>query len=96
MELNVTNNSRGDPTADGPPAIDTESIETQVLVNDGETVVLGGLYQTRTDLIQLKTPILGDLPFVGRLFRNSARTKDKDELLIFITPRIIRESKAVR
>ena len=96
LELNVTNNSRGDPTADGPPAIDTESIETQVLVNDGETVVLGGLYQTRTDLIQLKTPILGDLPFVGRLFRNSARTKDKDELLIFITPRIIRESKAVR
>jgi len=44
----------------------------------------------------LKTPILGDLPFVGRLFRNSARTKDKDELLIFITPRIIRESKVVR
>jgi type IV pilus assembly protein PilQ len=96
LELNVTNNSRGDPTADGPPAIDTESIETQVLVNDGETIVLGGLYQTRTDLIQLKTPILGDLPFVGRLFRNSARTNDKDELLIFITPRIIRDSKAVR
>ena len=96
LELNVTNNSRGDPTADGPPAIDTESIETKVLVNDGETIVLGGLYQTRTDLIQLKTPILGDLPFVGRLFRNSARTNDKDELLIFITPRIIRDSKAVR
>jgi type IV pilus assembly protein PilQ len=91
LELNVTNNSRGDPTADGPPAIDTESIQTQVIVDDGETVVLGGLYQTRTDRIQLKTPVLGDLPVVGRLFRNSARTNDKDELLIFITPKIIRE-----
>ena len=92
LELNVTNNSRGDPTADGPPAIDTESIQTQVIVDDGETVVLGGLYQTRTDMIQLKTPVLGDLPLLGRLFRNSARTNDKDELLIFITPKIIRES----
>ena len=67
-----------------------------MIVDDGETVVLGGLYQTRTDLIQLKTPILGDLPVVGRLFRNSARTNDKDELLIFITPRIIREGVGVR
>ena len=96
LQLNVTNNSRGDPTADGPPAIDTESIQTEVIVDDGETVVLGGLYQTRTDLIQLKTPVLGDLPVVGRLFRNSARTNDKDELLIFITPRIIREGVGVR
>ena len=96
LQLNVTNNSRGDPTADGPPAIDTESIQTEVIVDDGETVVLGGLYQTRTDLIQLKTPLLGDLPVVGRLFRNSARTNDKDELLIFITPRIIREGVGVR
>jgi type IV pilus assembly protein PilQ len=96
LELNVTNNSRGDPTADGPPAIDTESIQTEVIVNDGETVVLGGLYQTRTDLIQQKTPVLGDLPVLGRLFRNSARTNDKDELLIFITPRIIREGVGVR
>ncbi|MGB1190333.1 MAG: type IV pilus secretin PilQ [Pseudomonadales bacterium] len=92
LELDVTNNSRGDPTPGGPPAIDTESIQTQVIVNDGETLVLGGLYQTRTDLIQLKTPVLGDLPLVGRLFRNSARTNDKDELLIFITPKIIRDS----
>jgi type IV pilus assembly protein PilQ len=96
LQLNVTNNSRGDPTADGPPAIDTESIQTEVIVDDGETVVLGGLYQTRTDMIQLKTPVLGDLPVVGRLFRNSARTNDKDELLIFITPRIIREGVGVR
>jgi type IV pilus assembly protein PilQ len=92
LDLNVTNNSRGDPTPGGPPAIDIESIQTKVIVSDGETVVLGGLYQTRTDLIQLKTPVLGDLPVIGRFFRNSARTKDKDELLIFITPKIIRES----
>ena len=92
LELDVTNNSRGDPTPGGPPAIDIESIQTKVIVSDGETVVLGGLYQTRTDLIQLKTPVLGNLPVVGRLFRNSARTKDKDELLIFIKPKIIRES----
>ena len=83
LELDVTNNSRGDPTPGGPPAIDIESIQTKVIVSDGETVVLGGLYQTRTDLIQLKTPVLGNLPVVGRLFRNSARTKDKDELLDF-------------
>lgn len=97
LDLDVTNNSRGDPTPGGPPAIDTESIQTQVIVNDGETLVLGGLYQTRTDLIQLKTPVLGDLPLIGRMFRNSARTNDKDELLIFITPKIIRDSgKSVR
>ena len=48
------------------------------------------------EVIQLKTPVLGDLPVVGRLFRNSARTNDKDELLIFITPRIIREGVGVR
>ena len=70
--------------------------EVVAIVDDGETVVLGGLYQTRTDLIQQKTPVLGDLPVLGRLFRNSARTNDKDELLIFITPRIIREGVGVR
>lgn len=78
--------------ASGIPILDITQLETQVLVSDGETIVLGGIYQTETLTGVAKVPLLGDIPFLGRLFRNDIRAEDKKELLIFITPRIMASS----
>ena len=80
----------------GVPSIRTNSIQTQVLVNNGETVVLGGVFQTVVSEGTTKTPVLGDLPWVGSLFRQKSKSDDKQELLIFITPRLIRDSLTQR
>ncbi|MFT5483088.1 MAG: type IV pilus assembly protein PilQ [Halieaceae bacterium] len=71
------------------PTIDTTSLTTSVLVGNGETVVLGGVFRTEDLESTDKVPFLGDLPYVGRLFKRTATTKTKNELLIFITPRIL-------
>ena len=73
------------------PSIDTREIVTQVLVNDGQTVVLGGIMETEFRETENKVPWLGDIPGLGLLFKNKSKTENKDELLIFITPRILRE-----
>ncbi len=73
------------------PSIDTRQISTQVLVNDGQTVVLGGIFDTERRETQTKVPYLGDIPVLGNLFKTTSRTNDKDELLIFVTPKILRE-----
>jgi type IV pilus assembly protein PilQ len=73
------------------PSIDTREISTQVLVNDGQTVVLGGILQTTQREDDNKVPYLGDIPILGHLFKSTAHTDDKDELMIFITPKILRE-----
>jgi type IV pilus assembly protein PilQ len=74
------------------PVIDTRSLNTSVLVDDGQTVVLGGIYETtKTDTVN-KVPWFGDIPGLGFLFRNTQHTNDKDELLIFVTPRILSDS----
>jgi type IV pilus assembly protein PilQ len=73
------------------PAIDTRKVSTQVLVNDGQTVVLGGILQTKADDVVNKVPWLGDIPVLGHLFKNTNRTNNKDELLIFVTPKIVRQ-----
>jgi type IV pilus assembly protein PilQ len=73
------------------PSINTREIATQVLVNDGQTVVLGGVLQTTEREDQTKVPYLGDIPVLGYLFRNTNHQDDKDELMIFITPKIVRE-----
>ena len=83
---------------DGLPALtlsginlDTREITTQVLVNDGQTVVLGGILETeRRDSVN-KVPYLGNIPGLGVLFRSKQKTDNKDELLIFVTPKILRE-----
>ena len=64
---------------------------TQVLVENGETVVLGGIYQQRKNKDIVKVPLLGDIPGLGVLFRNTSETESKSELLIFVTPKIIKE-----
>jgi type IV pilus assembly protein PilQ len=73
------------------PAIDTREVTTQVLVNDGQTVVLGGILTTNTSNVTNKVPWLGDIPVLGNLFKNTDRTNKKDELLIFVTPKIVRQ-----
>jgi len=73
------------------PSIDTREIITQVLVNDGQTVVLGGILETERRDAETKVPLLGDIPVLGRLFKTTSKTDNKDELLIFVTPRILRE-----
>ncbi len=91
MQLNVKQDSVGQ-VFNGVPSIDTNEIETEVLVDNGQTLVLGGIFQTDRNVSTTKTPFLGDLPYVGRLFRRTLERDDKAELLIFITPRIIQEN----
>ena len=78
-----------------PPSIDTRSIETQVLLNDGQTVVLGGILETTRRDSQTKVPWLGDIPVLGTLFKTTTNVNDKDELLIFVTPKILHEGVSV-
>ena len=73
------------------PSIDTREILTQVLVNDGQTVVLGGILETTSRDVATKVPWLGDVPVLGNLFKTTTKTDNKDELLIFVTPKIVRE-----
>ncbi len=73
------------------PSINTSEITTQVLVNDGQTVVLGGILETTSRDSTNKVPFLGDVPILGNLFKQTLKTDNKDELLIFVTPKIVRE-----
>jgi type IV pilus assembly protein PilQ len=77
------------------PSIDTRSVETQVLVKDGQTVVLGGIYETERRETINKVPFLGDLPVLGFFFRSTQRIDNKAELLIFVTPRILEEGSSI-
>lgn len=99
LDLTVSKDSVGQilPSATGGsvPSIDTRTITTQVLVNDGQTVVLGGILETeRRDTVN-KVPFLGDVPGLGWLFRSKGKTDNKDELLIFVTPKILREGAEI-
>jgi type IV pilus assembly protein PilQ len=99
MDLQVNQDNVGEfvPSATGGlvPSIDTRSVVTQVLVNDGETVVLGGIFETERRETENKVPVLGDLPAVGRLFKSTNNTSNKSELLIFVTPKILREGSNI-
>lgn len=96
MDLVINNDTVGKQTFDGTPAIDTNQIETQVLVDDGTTVVLGGILTTQQIQSLLKTPVLGDIPVLKNLFRYTENSSDKVELLVFITPKILDDNLAVR
>lgn len=79
------------PGAGAVPAIATNSVQTRVLVNNGDTIVLGGVFREEITTTVTKTPLLGDLPYVGNLFKRTENAETKTELLIFITPSIINE-----
>jgi type IV pilus assembly protein PilQ len=91
MDLEVSKDEVGS-IYNGVPSIDTRSVQTQVLVSNGETVVLGGIYEQRNIDGTTKVPFFGDLPYVGFLFKSSTKTDDKSELLVFVTPKIIKEN----
>ncbi len=80
----------------GVIAIDTKHVKTEVLVENGGTVVIGGIYQQEQRESTARIPVLGEIPYLGWLFRNTQRIDDKSELLVFITPRIISDSMAIR
>ncbi|HXP66446.1 MAG TPA: type IV pilus secretin PilQ [Steroidobacteraceae bacterium] len=95
LDLDVSDDSVGQQvtsaTGGSVPSIDTRQIITQVLVNDGQTVVLGGILDTTKSKAANKVPFFGDIPFLGALFRSTTDINNKTELLIFITPKILRE-----
>jgi type IV pilus assembly protein PilQ len=94
MDLVVNNDNVGD-VFNGIPSIDTRAIETQVLVDNGQTVVLGGIYDTSNVESNERVPFFSDIPILGRLFRTDAVNINNSELLIFITPKIINEKLAL-
>jgi type IV pilus assembly protein PilQ len=94
MDIQITNDQVGE-IVGGEPSIDTQSVETQALVKNGETVVLGGIFKTSTGKTVSKVPFFGDMPIVGHLFRKENDTISKRELLIFITPKILKDDLAI-
>ena len=95
MTVDVSNDSVGATTAAGI-AINTKHVKTEVLVENGGTVVIGGIYIQTESKTTTKVPLFGDIPVLGNLFKNTANTDNKTELLVFITPRIVDDRLTVR
>ena len=91
LQLQITNSADSGDRVLGVPILTTDEINTNVVLEDGQTVVLGGVFKNTIGKNQNKVPFLGDLPGVGRLFRNDVRLNNKQELLIFVTPRIVND-----
>lgn len=91
MDLVISQDSIGE-VFNQIPSINTNAVETQVLVDNGETIVLGGIFRSEQVKTVNKTPFFGDLPLIGSLFRYTIESDDKTELLVFITPRLVKES----
>jgi len=89
LDLLVKQDMLGSIKYNGKPSIDTKTIQAQVRVQDGETIVLGGIYSHIDNARRHQLPILGRLPVIGRLFQEKNQLDDKDELLIFVTPRVV-------
>ncbi len=95
LDLDINKDSRGETTAAGI-AINTKHIKTQVLVENGGTVVIGGIFELNETENESKVPVLGDLPGVGNLFKSRQRSSNKQEMLVFITPKMISDRSAAR
>ena len=95
MDLQINQDTPSAQTFNGVPAILTKEIQTNVLVNNGQTIVLGGIYQQNKNQALTRVPFFGNLPVVGNLFNNRHTTNTNDELLIFITPKIITNSLSI-
>ena len=95
MDLKINQDSIGEVTAAGP-TIDNNALETQVLVENGETIVLGGIFRSEETFATTKTPFFGDIPLIGVLFRRTEHVESKAELLVFITPRLVKDTLSTR
>lgn len=91
MQIKVNNDAVSAGSTPNQPLLDTNRLESSVLVGDGETVVLGGIFQQQTNHSVVKTPLLGDLPWIGNLFRRKVDSDARQELLIFITPKVVKD-----
>ncbi|HUT41110.1 MAG TPA: type IV pilus secretin PilQ, partial [Gammaproteobacteria bacterium] len=91
MDLLINKDSVGEITSTNVPTIDTNEISTQVLVDNGETLVLGGIYEETNTQAITRTPFFGELPVIDWLFKRTVKEHDKQELLIFVTPKIVKE-----
>lgn len=97
MDIEIKKDSESGRTAgQGIPILDVRNLRTQILVENGETAVLGGIFEQSTSTNVTKVPLLGDIPLLGNLFKKTQRIENKTELLIFITPRIIKDQLNVR
>lgn len=92
LNVNIQKNTPSSLSVQGTPAIDTNSVTTQIRVKDGSTILVGGIYVDDQQQVQQQIPGLGDIPYLGWLFKNQVTKNNKKELLIFITPRIIANS----
>jgi len=92
MDLQINQDSIGELTPEDGPTINVTELTTRVLVGDGQTIVLGGIFQESKTESESKVPLLGDIPFVGRIFKSNNSVIEKRELLVFITPRILADS----
>ena len=95
LDVDINKDSRGTPT-DAGPAINTKHVKTQVLVENGGTVVIGGIFTQDERDEENKVPFLGDVPYLGVLFKNTVRSSSRTELLVFITPKIVTDRSSVR
>ena len=96
MDIEIKKDSESGRAVGGTPILDVRNIRTQILVENGETAVLGGIFEQSTSTNETKVPLLGDIPFLGHLFKKTLRVENKTELLVFITPRIIKDQLNVR
>ena len=95
LDLDISKDTVGQATAAGF-AIDTKHIKTEVLVENGGTVVIGGIFTLDETETETRVPLLGELPVVGNLFKSRARSSTKREMLVFITPKMISDRAAAR
>lgn len=95
LDLDVNKDSRGETTTQGV-AIDTKHVKTQILIENGGTVVIGGIFEMEETNQENKIPLIGDVPIVGNLFKNRTRESTKREMLVFITPKVITDRNAAR
>jgi len=92
MDLTVNKDSQGLDSNDGTPTVNKREVSTQVLVANGETLVLGGIYEQTVIQQRNQVPFFGDLPLVGKLFQTNISEDDKSELLVFVTPKIVKDN----
>lgn len=95
LDLDINKDSRGETTPQGV-AIDTKHIKTQILIENGGTVVIGGIFEMEETNQENKIPLLGDMPVLGHLFKNNTKASSKREMLVFITPKVITDRGPVR
>lgn len=96
LDVEITKDDPQTPDIAGNRALDINRVKTQILVNNGDTAVLGGIFLQDTQNAVDKVPLLGDLPVVGNLFKRTVRSDTKNELMIFITPRILKENLSIQ